>query len=441
MGNILLFICFWGAVLCWAGSSNESSPSLGVFQYDAKSYLMKKTEDLSAVKSSDGFVFFTDTHVKSNDLNTSKFINLVLDKTPIEKVIWGGDAISAYGSKSALDSQWIFQKEAFNLLNPSAKIYCVRGNHDFTIKNAPEDSSGFTYSQAESFKMINEVMESAVVRNDADSTGMYYYFDDSQNKMRYIVLEAFSNSKDGDVAWGVSTGVFKKQLDWIVFTAILTTPPGFNIVFVLHAPITDTTGGAWKNYRNVFDVVSAASEKKSCVVNDAAYDFSSLVKVNVLMVVSGHHHHDMQTYQHGVLHVTTASDAHYNDYIRDPFSVMAGRRKDFAQHCIDVFSFDLKNQLVRVIRIGVGGNRLFHLTPVEIGIKERKTFSISLKGNVKWFSYDAYGNSYKKGKWTLHNNVISVSENGIVIGNTVGDAVLMAQDEFGNREIFNVKVW
>ena len=117
-----------------------------------------------------------------------------------------------------------------------------------------------------------------------------------------------------------------------------------------------------------------------------------------------------------------------------------GRGKGYLQHAVDVFSIDLEQRIVQTIRIGVGGNRKFHLDPIEINVGDCVSVSISLDSFVKWYSYNASGNNYKDGKWTLNNDVISVSENGCVTGESIGEAVLMAQDELGNREIFNVKV-
>lgn len=423
-----------------SSSSHVSVPSSSkAFDREA-SYLGDKGFELMNVKSDNGFVFFTDTHEKANDQNTAKIINFALDNTPIDKVVWGGDAISAYGSKDDLDKQWSKQKEIFQSLKKGTKILCTRGNHDFTIRTSSSNSSGYTYSQIESFKMMNEVIAKNVVRNMEDSSSLYYYFDDDLNKIRFIVVEAYSNSAEGNVAWKVAGGIKKIQLDWIVNSAILTTPSGYGIIFVLHAPITDTTGGVWKSFDNISKVVAAAAEKQVCVLKESTYDFSSLDDVNILMVVSGHHHHDMQTFQHGVLHVTTASDAHYKDFTRDPFAVETSRGKGYLQHAVDVFSIDLEQRIVQTIRIGVGGNRKFHLDPIEINVGDCVSVSISLDSFVKWYSYNASGNNYKDGKWTLNNDVISVSENGCVTGESIGEAVLMAQDKLGNREIFNVKV-
>ena len=51
----------------------------------------------------DGFFFITDTHVGSNALNGGEILRILQEETQVKKVICGGDAITAFGTKEELE--------------------------------------------------------------------------------------------------------------------------------------------------------------------------------------------------------------------------------------------------------------------------------------------------------------------------------------------------
>ncbi len=432
--HFLLLYCLCSCIFVLA---EENQKSLLPSYYEK--ILKSKIQN---VKNADnGFVFFTDTHISANNLQTSNIVNYVLKNTLINTVIWGGDAISAFGGKEQLDEQWKIQREMFQSIRAYGKLYLVRGNHDLTIRRSKETSERFSYSQDETFDMFCESMEKDVVRNAEDPFGMYYYFDDLRNKIRYIVVESFSRTKIKKHRKGGFEKFSETQLDWIVNAALLTTPSGYGVVFVMHAPITDTTTGKdAEKFSDILNVINAASEKSYVLCNGKKYDFSLLKDVEILMVVAGHHHHDMQTYQHGVLHVITASDARYMDFKRDPFVLPDQNRRKENGQCVDVFFIDRISNTIKAVRVGVGGDRTFHLKPIEMNVGESKALTTELDLAKKWYSYNTSGNSFEKTGWTLMNDIVSVSNDGTVIGLREGSAVVLVQNELGNREIYNVIV-
>lgn len=388
-----------------------------------------------------GFIFFTDTHISANNLQTSGIINYILKNTQVDKVIWGGDAISAFGGKEQMDEQWRIQSEMFQSIRAFGKLYLVRGNHDLTIRASKENPERFTYSQAETFEMFSKNMEKDVVRNAEDSLGMYYYFDDARNKIRYIVVESFSHIKTKRNQKRNAGKISETQLDWIANVALMTTPSGYGVIFVMHAPITDTTTGKdAEKFGALLKIINAASERSYVLGNGKKYDFSLMKDVDILMVVAGHHHHDMQTYQHGVLHVITASDAHYMDFKQDPFVLPGQNRKNENEQCVDAFFIDRTSDIIKATRIGVGGDRTFHLSPIEMNVGESKVLTTELNSAKKWYSYNTSGNSFDKSGWILKNDIVSVSHDGTVLGLREGSAVVLVQDGSGNREIYNLVV-
>lgn len=417
--------------------------------YDSETGILKvsldqvksKIEIVNEIDNDGGsFIFITDTHGTTNCWNSPQQIRYILQQTSIDKVIWGGDAISAYGNN--IEQQWDWHFRAFDeVLKGYGNIYKVRGNHDFTIRTSVKSDEGRTLSQHQTFQYLSEGSPGDIVRNTDDSDGCYYYFDDDVNKIRFIILDTNDSLEEGNVAWGVINGVHDKQLDWVANTAIAFTPKNYGIVFVSHIPITDTTTQYYSTYTNLLQLVNAVNTRSNGSIGTINYDFSSLENVRVLLYLSGHQHHDIQTYQNGVLHVVTACDTAYSDYLSDPFVVDKSGRYGANEQCFDAVCIDKDKGSISFIRFGVGGNRIFHLTPIYLKVGEELEVGITQKGDsFTWHSYNSSGNVYSDGIWTLKNDIVVINDQGVVKGLNKGEAIVLNMNEKGDKEFYNILV-
>lgn len=437
--RILILFLFLTCSVAFCGATVYMADSIPPYFVNV---LSEKESSINSAKNKvASFVFITDTHVQTNRMQAPQLIQHLLEHTRIKNVIWGGDAIGAYGTKADIEIQWEKQAIFDSLINQSGNLYKIRGNHDFTIKESSSSNKGFTYSQRKTAQMLLEGHPSNIVLNSSDPEACYYYFDAPDDHLRYIVFDTTDSVREENVAWGTIYGVHDKQLQWIADSAIASTPKGYDIVFFSHVPFTDSTGSRHVVLSNVREIVDAASKKNAGRVGNVNYDFTKLRRTSVLMCLSGHNHSDMQTYRNGVIHMVTACDAAYNDYKDDPFARdLSGMTKETVnEQCFDCVSINRKKKLISVYRVGVGGNRFFHTESLlgKVGKKIRlKTF---LKNPVEWYSYNASGNKYN-GKWTLFNDVVNVDGAGILKCVKKGAAVVFAIDEEGNREFYNIEV-
>lgn len=404
-------------------------------------HIAEKINEING-KSMDGsFAFVTDTHLDSNSKMSAELIQQTLKDTPINLVIFGGDAIGAYGTKSDILGQWKYHEDMYNMTKNYGKLLNTRGNHDFTNRQSSADTLGYTYSQKDCAKHIYSNMTTDIVRPANNDSACYYYHDDSAHNIRYIVLESTDTTKSGDVYWGNIDGIGKTQLDWIANTAIKTTPSGYGIIFIVHIPIELTTNGNKKLYSNLSRLIRAVKNRTSETIENKEYDFSDLNEVEVLMIVSGHHHHDMQTFKDGVLHVMTASDAAYSDVIRDPLLKSEPNRNGINSQCFDCFTISKDRNIVKAIRVGYGGNRTFHMKPIIMKSTETISLQSGLEGSITWCSYNTSGNEYNNAKWTLINDIVKVNNNGVVsCTGKIGEAIIVAEDAKQNREFFYISV-
>lgn len=391
-------------------------------------------------KGGGSFIFITDTHITSNCINSPQQIRYILQNTSLDKVIWGGDAISAYGNN--IEEQWEWHCNSFDAnIKGYGNLYKVRGNHEFTIRESADSNNRRTLSQYQTFQYLFEYAPNNIVRNNGDPEGCYYYFDDIINKIRYIILETDYTVYEGNIPSGVLDGVHDVQLSWIANSAIATTLSNYSIIFISHIPITDTTTNQNTTFRNVLQLVNAINSKATGNIGSVNFDFSSLDNVRVLLYLSGDMHHDMQTYQSGVLHVVTASDAAYGDYLADPFVVDKSGRYGANAQCFDCVCIDKEKENISFIRFGIGGNRLFHLQPISLKVGEGRLINTTQGGKeITWYSYDSSGNSYINGRWNLNNTIIAVDNHGMVKGQQPGEAVVLNMNEKGDKEYYYIIV-
>lgn len=434
--NILLLLLSFFVASCYDPYDSET----GILK-DALGQVIDKVDLVNKTDIDGGsFIFITDTHGTSNTWNSPQQIKYILQNTPIDKVIWGGDAISAYGDN--IEQQWEWHCDAFDaIIKGYCNLYKVRGNHDFTIRTSENSDEGRTLSQHQTFQYLFKDAPAGIVRNAEDPDGCYYYFDDDKSKIRYIIIDTDDSVSEGNVPWGVWNGVHDVQLDWIANTAILNTPDSYGIIIVSHIPITDTTTPYFATYKNMLQIVDAVNSKSAGIIGSVSYDFSALSNVHILLYLSGHQHHDIQTYRNGVLHVVTACDTAYSDYLSDLFVVDKSGRYGANAQCFDGVCIDKNKENISFIRFGVGGNRFFHLQPVRLKVGEEALLNISQKGDAfTWHSYNSSGNSYANWVWTLSNTIVAVDGQGVVSGIVPGEAVVLNMNERGDKEFYNVIV-
>lgn len=375
-----------------------------------RSYLSSVEKKIQNTDSDKLFLFFTDTHIPDNVGNTSVLLNDLINHTAFQNVVWGGDAISAFGDN--IEAQWDNQVSEFDEIKKAGKLYCLRGNHDFTIKSS--DNTGSTFSQKKTAGLIFEQTDRSIVRNTQEETGCYYYFDDNNYKIRYVILDTNDSEAHEDMAWGLSCRVSAQQISWLANDAILTTPQSYSIIILSHIGVTSATNPNCSDFAIVKSLIDAVQSRKAFNSNGVAADFSKLNDgVNILMCLSGHTHQDLQTYSGGVWHITTASDAFYMDYknalINPPVSKR--EKKSVTEHVIDCVSFDRINNRIIFNRMGCGANRIFNLTPIKI--KSNSSVKLFDKSQCTNFYgiYSAGSEKYSNG-WTVSRSNIELTGDG-----------------------------
>lgn len=377
----------------------------------------------------DGFFFWTDSHLNANSFNTPSVIKATVQKCALDtKVIFGGDVEPAFGTSIAeyMNRQIEIGKD----IQTFARNYNVRGNHDFTIRLANDSPEGYTLPQDSTAMAIFTATEKDVVRNPDDPWGCYYYFDEPSSHIRYFVLETTDSTSAGNKPWGVQSTMRKTQVDWLFDTAVPSTPRRWSLVFISHIPFSSEFGGE-SDFTKVRSRIEAISSQRP--------------DLKVLMVLSGHRHHDISFYENGILHVVTASDAYYQDFNRSPIHSQDPERQTGTPGEIAFDYVSIGKRTIDMVRFGICSSRSFTLKPVTLKVGKRKKLSRLCPDAVSWMEYDSRGNQYVRGAgytaiWKLSNKVATVGENGTVEALSEGEATVVAIDGEGKEHYFYIKV-
>lgn len=299
--------------------------------YFVNDYLPDKVTTIkNLINASDGnydaFVFCTDQHWTLNAKKSPNLINYLMYNLKMPRMFMGGD----YGSGINLQAINAF-RDAYE-----GEIVNVTGNHELQQYYQTEYGvvSG-TVTGTMVWAYLDASMTNCVVGNAERN---YYYIDNTQQKMRYIVLN--------DWAKGVSnsTPIYQfeqAQIDWFN-SSLLTLPEDYLAVVFIHAisDVNHETGALTKKYafNAVQTVVDAYSTKVCCII-------------------AGHTHFDgVGATDGGVPVIVTTCDKAlpdrgYDDYLTDIRHIGT-----ITEQAFDVIVINKKDKVINAVRIGCPAN-------------------------------------------------------------------------------------
>ena len=417
-----------------------------------------------AEKTADGFWFITDLHITANKRQSGKALAALTAKVPkLRKTFCGGDLPEAFsasfesskaGIDYAIDYYRLFWVEPIEF--SGQLVYTAKGNHDFTIRYDHKTDDGFTYSGAEARKIVmgsKGCQGRNVVTNPDDPEACYYYFDNPEAKIRYVVADTTDTVNPKAKYWAVVYGMHETQLKWLADRAIATIPADYGAVVVHHIPITGCVGsdGDRRMFRIFRELLEAYQNRRKYVLFGKEYDFTA-AEGRILLDLTGHEHAERQTFQQGILHVTEPCDAAYGDYIlgSKPWCGDLPHKAGGTvyEQTFDAVQLDLANDRVHFTRVGGGQDRVIHLKPLMAKVGEPLAFRAPLlEGPVTWGCYDADRIVYRPNPKNRYNpfveyscEIAKIAPDGTLTAAKPGEIMVLAMDAKLNKEIFPVTV-
>ena len=417
-----------------------------------ETYLENKSREINDTISAagtgqDSFVFVTDTHLISNKMHSPAIASYLLRNTYIGKFVFGGDfvgtfhAADAATAKTALIKEMAMQLDFVEAGRDGDMRLAVHGNHDINDYQRYGVSAGDVRAV-----FLQKQTGTGIVVNSSAPDGCYYYYDNSVQGIRYIVFDACPVD-DLSAYHATVYGVDAVQMDWIA-NAVLSAPQGYNFVFMTHVPVVQnaSSDGTWQTFANVRTLCDAVKNKKSVTIGARSYDFSAVVG-DLLMVVAGHAHGDLETFVNGVLHVTTATDAFYPSdskffslWGNDNFTRSAGTT---TEQILDSVVIAPEDNIITFVRIGAGYTRKFNVTPINVTAGSSVALSPSVSADA-WYIADSTGLTYgstNPAEYPVPTNNVATISNGMVHGLSAGEAIACASDDSNLiREFFYIEV-
>ena len=364
------------------------------------------------------FVHVTDTHCGRNNIlvdESANFMNMAAYLATISSSVFlchTGDAIDGYSSTSlnAFDSY----KYLFSLAQKyPIPIIFAEGNyvHDFGYQGEIDRKQVQSLSNR-----YKKWLEDDIVYNDSDIDS-YYYFDIKKNNIRVIVLDAQDFGENRK-----SYGFSSQQVTFVENALLDALQHDIKVLFFAHMP----------PYKELFNGgIDYNMGVNSLALRTAIGEFTTNGG-KVIAYIYGHMHTDNFYYDNNlkVPFVCLACGAvEYHQTFNAPewgcSDGYVGAYYGNQRYIIDVYSINTETSKLNIFRFGVGNNRFFSPSTIEISIAQNVSLTTQLTGDISWY---------------INDSTIATISNGVVTGVNNGYTWAMAQDGKKNKEFYNIHV-
>lgn len=281
------------------------------------------------------FVAITDTHGDKNMQNSQNVIRYLLKNSKADKMFHLGDTVYS-GWDTEEFNTWFTPFE-----NCKSQTYFAIGNHDLT--DITTEGKQVIYN---TFFADKDYL-------NGDLNNYYYYFDDAEKKIRYIVLNV-----------SITESVTSAQISWLQSVVQLPTDE-WKIIAFGHVDIlpNDPISSEWQvpNIENICNALSSTNGK-------------------VIGYFCGHEHHDRIE----VINDTFREVILLNDKLEqnDEFVEITNPTRTpntVTEHAISVVSANLLTGVVAIRRIGAGEDMAYnYLQKGDLGWTSGVPYAVTL---------------------------------------------------------------
>ena len=296
--------------------------------YFENNYLQNKIARINELYNkyaADGtaFVFITDEHFEHPRCNAQispMLLNYINKNTNIRVLVDGGD--NADGASEL----WC------NLLrkNWNGRIYHAIGNHDYMYSTSEKEQ--YLYAMCDSY--------------NTDQIGVnnrhYYYVDNPQEKIRYVVLSSYAPSGSASSAMA-EQGYEADQVTWLS-TIALNVPTGWGIIVFTHGMYEFNPGDSGMGE---YYYISDRTNGQAILDVLEAYSGNG----EIISIIFGHAHLDRVIYTPvaNLCGILTNCDGNTVTRFVTEDPRITGTT---GEQCLDIFILDRPNHTWHVVRIG-----------------------------------------------------------------------------------------
>ena len=323
--------------------SGTSIPSYWKTYLDGKIDSIK-SDYLSLEKEGFAFFFITDTHWADNQKKSPLIIRYIQDKAGITECIFGGDVITAHGTRDDKIEEIYDFMDTMSAASPIAIV----GNHDYNTSD--QNTSQSTYfidsnliTPGEFYRICNVPKENIVhydgteVENKFDE--YFGYMDNHSQKVRQIFLDSGAVHKPN---WAdTNLRMSDVQISWMQ-DRITELQSGWHVIIFTHIFFTSTHSGS------TYTVVEHGIGTQIETALDSIYDTTN---ATIIGVISGHVHcsySKVSAKGYPIIATTTDSAGQMN---LEDLTYTDGTSSEQA---FDIYYVNTKERTIKVTRIGAG---------------------------------------------------------------------------------------
>lgn len=327
-------------------TKNFDSEAIGGVQLPSywKTYLDTKLSSikndyLSLGGNGVAFSFVTDTHWEDNEQKSPLVIRYIQENTGIEDCIFGGDVVTAYGTRTNKIAEIYGFMGAMKSVSP----YVLVGNHDYnTSDQATSESTYLTdpnlISPGEFYRICNVPKERVVHYTRVEVSGQFDeyfgYVDNDSQKVRYIFLDSGAVYKPN---WAdTNLRLSDAQVNWMK-DRITELPVGWSVIVFTH--IFFQPGNSVTTHGIGTQIQTAL---------DSIYDTAN---ATIVGVICGHVHKSASITSvkgYPIIATTTDSAGQSNG---ESLTYTPGTTTEQA---FDLFFINTSSRTIKVTRIGAG---------------------------------------------------------------------------------------
>lgn len=314
------------------------------------------------------FAFMTDIHylpLPHHDVLLERNKNAyrsICENVQCDKLILGGDYIIDTFKKDKLDGFIRLSKELseFHYLP-------VHGNHDCSAlwdKYLGNERVHNKLNKPQLFKAFYSHLPAEGAVFNKDQRGLYYYVDDEEKNIRYIMLDICDAPAQYDDSFGNPFCISQSQLDWFTKKALMTQK---DILVFAHSIRRDVErkgeivihGEYLGVITQVLDAYKNGEKLEEHLYEDEFalninVDFANMVRGDIAGIFAGHFHNDIVEYtKSGIPCVFTANFNMAECYISVPRVV--GNKTEIL---FDIVTVDRQERVFYITRVGAGEDRI-----------------------------------------------------------------------------------
>ena len=344
-------------------SSEDTYPDYIKENVDAAIARIKSVADDKSVS----FAFMTDIHYSktpNHDIRFARLMNAYRElKTSVgaEKILIGGDVVNDGVKKY----KWDNQKELARLFE-GEKFFPANGNHDDnSIWDDVTETAPFAnhLTSEELYSLFYSHLPSLGAKFACEGERLYYYYDDHNEKIRYIFLDSNDPPQDTDDEGRIiytkqrTVCLSQEQIDWLLNDALLHEE-GWDAVITMHTFYREVDGESahLSVLRDILDACKtggkiSATYYEGDFARTVEVDFSERKNVNIIAVLAGHHHQDIVAYTESGIPVIFTGNVIMYEYGVPRIDGEA------SELLFDIVTIDREKKKIYTTRIGAGEDR------------------------------------------------------------------------------------